>query len=669
MHLDNPIELNRMIKERDFKSILEVNEARNESLRFHYDPFNGKGSLIPRFKYEISPGHVVHLPEEMKTHEVLKDMLSCDGFMHFCEVAEIEYSEELNEGFVDFLMKVRLQYDFEFWCFTCVVIYDKISGGEIPFKLRLAQRILLNEMEDDRRAGNPIRIILLKARQWGGSTMIQMYMAWIQLFWKENWNLAVCADVEDQARNIRGMFSRMAKRHPEDAASLTLKPYERSPKVKIFVERGGLLAIGSAQKPDSLRSFDFKMIHLSEVGLWRTTDGRDPEDLAQSLRAGIPDIELTLVALESTAKGVGNFFHREWLAAKKGSGYRPVFIPWYVIEMYRRKVDDYKSLFLQMTDYHWSQFRQGATLEAIAWYINFQKRERYSDWRMMSEFPTTDVEAFQSTGRRAIPQHYVQYARSTCREPAYVGELIGRAVKGADALKDVRFHEDANGKLQIWKMPDKLRFIRNRYAIFVDIGGRTTKADYSVIKVFDRYWMMEGGKVEVAAVWRGHLDQDLVAWIAAQIGTFYSNALLAVETNSLRKESQTEGQHFLTVLDEIADYYPNLFTRENPDKVMDEVPVLYGFHTNTQTRTMIINRMLAALRDAEYTERHEVTCDEMDTFEIKKSGKYEAVDGCKDDCVITTAGGLWLCLSYMEPCSYIIFNTEKKEKTISEATW
>jgi len=63
-----------------------------------------------------------------------------------------------------------------------------------------------------RTAGKPIRLILLKARQWGGSTLVQIYMAWIQLVHCRNWNSVICAHLKESAANIKGMYS---KKHPK----------------------------------------------------------------------------------------------------------------------------------------------------------------------------------------------------------------------------------------------------------------------------------------------------------------------------------------------------------------------------------------------------------------------------------------------------------------------
>ncbi|MEX2436949.1 MAG: hypothetical protein WD509_00005, partial [Candidatus Paceibacterota bacterium] len=74
---------------------------------------------------------------------------------------------------------------------------------------------------------------------------------------------------------------------------------------------------------------------------------------------------------------------------------------------------------------------------------------------------------------------------------------------------------------------------------------------------------------------------------------------------------------------------------------------LLGFHTGKGSKEMIINRLNAAARDTEYIERSARTCDEMDTYEIKPDGRMGAVEGAKDDLVISTAGGVWLATSYM----------------------
>lgn len=202
----------------------------------------------------------------------------------------------------------------------------------------------------------------------------------------------------------------------------------------------------------------------------------------------------------------------------------------------------------------------------------------------------------------------------------------------------------------------------------MDIGGRTVGADWSVIKVFDRYYQMDGGKPEVVACWTGHLDQDLVSWKSAQIASFYNDALLIVESNSLDTEG-SEGSHFLTVLDEIVKYYHNIYTRTTPDKIRQGLPAKYGFHTDRATKPMVIDELNGALREEAYIERDLRACDQMDTYEVKPNGTYGGIEGCNDDHVIVTAIGTWACFKYMQlPRMITKQRTSYSKKIISAAT-
>ena len=118
--------------------------------------------------------------------------------------------------------------------------------------MRGAQRILLFELEEMRLAGVPIRIVLLKARQWGGSTLVQIYMMWIQQI-QTNWHLAVCAQGDDAAKNISGMYTNAANKYPKEIGTITLAPYERSSKNRICKETGGIIGVGSINNPDQFK--------------------------------------------------------------------------------------------------------------------------------------------------------------------------------------------------------------------------------------------------------------------------------------------------------------------------------------------------------------------------------------------------------------------------------
>ena len=125
----------------------------------------------------------MYLPVELIKENLFIRRLAKYGFKGYIIrfIKEVEYSEEaLNQLWIEFI-KYRIIYDFEYWAYSFIFIKDKVSPKDIPFKLNRAQRRVLNKLEKLRKAGKPIKFILLKARQWGGSTLVQIYMLWIML--------------------------------------------------------------------------------------------------------------------------------------------------------------------------------------------------------------------------------------------------------------------------------------------------------------------------------------------------------------------------------------------------------------------------------------------------------------------------------------------------------
>ncbi len=655
--------------------IIALNKERLNKINAPYSPLVGTGSLIERFPFHLDRNTELWLPAPMKKHPIVAASLEYETLTDFLNESykhtlPSERPAGIRENIIAFHQE-RLRYDFEFWSASCAKIQND-QGQHVDFLLNPPQRTLLIELERMRVAGVPIRIILLKARQWGGSTLLRLYMTWIQLFVKTGWGAAIVASVESQAMHIRGMINVIAMHHPQEIFTIKLKPYRGSQKNREIEGRNCVVGVGSYEEPDNLRSFTFQMVHISECAFWQKTQNKTPEDIIQALRSTVPRCADSLIALESTAKGVGNFFHREWQKAQGGtSGYTPIFIPWFDIPKYSIRIEErnYGQFVESMTPDDWEKWELGATLEGIHWYRTFMMEENYSQEAMSSEYPTTCIEAFVTTGQRIFPHKYVQRLRKSCRPPEFKGEMHGAEVTGPEALEKLEFHDNPKGNLWIWSKPDYSEpRVKARYVVFVDIGGRTVKADKSVIRVIDRYWMVDGGKPEFVATWRGNIDHDILAWKAAQVAKWYLNALLIVEDNSLDKEDDGSG-NFFTILDEISDYYDNLFSRTDPDKIREGMPIKYGFFTDRKSKPMIINALLAAARDDTYIEVDERACDEMDTFEQKANRSLGAVDGGYDDMVMTSAGCVWAAFKHLEPPIFITPQHKLKRKTIlGEAT-
>lgn len=621
-------------------SIITRNREHNRILFSEYDPTKGIGSPIAREKLYITDKSYILIPYYLARTEQMRDIMACGSVEKYAESKGIDKSV-----FRQVIARLRIKYDFEFWAATCATILDKESGQEIKFKLRRAQRKLLKVLVEQLFDNKPVRVILLKARQWGGSTLVQLFMSWIQLFHRKNWNSVIAAHLNDAARNIRSMYTLMADRHPKDILSVKFRSFEGSTNNRQVVGRGNVIYIGSMEAPNSLHSGNYKLVHCSEVGLWKETLNRKPSDFVNAFAGSVPSIPFTMVVLESTAKGEGNFFHQTWKGAVAGeNAYTPIFVAWWEIDMYRsefKSEQEMREFAASLTEDEMYRFNLGATLEGLKWY-RAKRGEYQNDWDMKEGFPSTPEEAFTTSGHKAHHPLYIKQMEGFAKQPKWIGELFADSTSGAGALNEsLVFGEQSNGQFYIWKKPDATNKYLHRYVVSLDIGGRHSGADWSIIRVIDRLKILDGGVPEVIATYRFHLDQDLTAWRAAQVAKWYDNALLVVERNSLR-EMKTEGNHVMTILDTIKDFYPNIYFRDDPDKIKEGMPVRYGFFTGKGSKELIVDTINRGLREMGFIDYDARFYDECSTYELKPNGSYGAVDGYHDDIYMSTGIGLYV---------------------------
>lgn len=674
----------------NYELILQEDDRRLAAIAAPFDPVTGEGSIGERVRVAIKdmPGTpVMWLPVEMMDNALVRQLLAAKTIKNYIRRKRWEYTDENIDLVVEAFIRVRITFDFPFWAALYAIIQDKVTGRLVKFRLNRPQRQLVSMFEDMRKAGMPIRLVLLKARQWGGSTATQIYMAWLQLVLTYGHNSAIVAHQKKASYGVRNMLKRLIEHYPVRLVHEmgdAYKPGEPiitgtpSPNVISIKARECEVEVGSAENPDSERSANTYLVHLTEVAFWKSTENKEPGDIVRSVCSGVLLQPLTLIVYESTANGTGNFFQEEYDAAKNGeSNFRALFIAWWQIEMYSLpfKDEDERADFAiwlyknrnnanvpdnrhEPGKYLWRLWQLGATLEAIHWYV-VKRSEYHSHAGMAAEFPSDDIEAFVNSGKRIFDIYLVDKFKEACRPPLAVGDVAGRGLKGADALLDLKFSEDNQGLLWVWQYPETYpdERVMYRYLVTVDIGGRSDDADWSVISVIDRYDMMEGGLPSVVAQWYGHIDHDRLAWKAAQIAAWYDDALLVIESNTLEtkdKNRYVDGDQSSFILNELKEVYPNLYARRSTgtDSVAEGAEVKYGFHTNVKTKGDIISLLIEVIRDHLYIERDKRCLDEYLTYE-EHDGSFDAIEGKHDDLLMTRAIGLWVCYKEM-PRPYFV---------------
>ena len=566
---------------------------------------------------------------------------------------------------------IRRKHDFEFWCATVGTIKDK-EGRTIPFILNRPQRLLVARMEAQRMRGEPVRELVLKHRQWGCTTVSYSYVAWHQMelyTGRDAWFVGLD---KTGAEDVRSRYDMIRQ-----STGFTMKNYDRSGNTKLIEERDALVSVGTVNEPNAPSGRPAQFVHLFEVGKWPSNPRVSAEKVAQNMGAMLVDKPGTVAIMESSAQAsVGTYFKTICDEAMLGgSAYDFLFVSWVDDPQYAMPLKESVKKFVAS----WADSRpglqycrqlwdQGATLEQINWYINQSRKPEYIDlWRLKEEFPSTAREAFQGGGKRVFPDPYVMNARRSCKEPMARGTLTAKARTGREALMDIRLESDPGGPLRVWRKPDDnyggllSARVRNRFVIAADIGpGQWEGADYNCAVVIDRAPLLFGGMPEIAAEWHGHLDKDRFAWECARLGTWYQDARLAIEVNSLLEDNQTRYDPSLTVLDEIIPYYRNLYVREVYDNVEQKMTQKVGFHMNAQTKDDVISHLKRYLREAYeatqgaetnegYIERCKEACAELDIYMIHDDGSMGSTSRSqrsdtkkKDDRVVARAIAVWL---------------------------
>ena len=202
-----------------WQELVKENSRRNREIFEDYNPVTGKGCPGERVLVKIPDFPVKRqwMPRRVaEQNRELKKILKCGSIEKYIkEEIGWEYTEEHVQDVIYMICCIRAEEDPASAFITFYKIQDKMSGQMRPFALNYPQRLVLKELEDMRQKRLPIRLIILKARQWGGSTLSEAYENWMQDFrHPHGWNIVILAHVQSATKRIKAMFTKMLANQP-----------------------------------------------------------------------------------------------------------------------------------------------------------------------------------------------------------------------------------------------------------------------------------------------------------------------------------------------------------------------------------------------------------------------------------------------------------------------
>lgn len=536
------------------------------------------------------------------------------------------------------------------------------DGRLVNFEPNAEQMFIINLVTALRSLDLPVRIIILKPRQIGISTAVQALGYHAAMFWPYRHTKVVAHDLD----STEHLFSMSKLFHSRSYPKFRPRTDATNRKELLFSPPiMGRLSLATAGRDSIGHGETIQFGHLSEVSRWP-----NPGEVVTGIFQAVPRGKGSVVIMESTANGLGNYFQQQYEQHKNQKeqllkdlwsadgpaemakaiknfphtlGYIPVFFPWHKFPEYEATLTGIEEKYLSesLTPAEQKLMGQGLKLghvkfrrEKMAEFAASDEAIRPED-KFAEQYPMTDDEAFITSGIAVFDPLRLRAMKES--PVLFRGELTEAEKFDYQECRDAhtrrgRFkpplQEDRHGRLVVWEFPGK----NDQYAVAADPAGSRPENDFSVITVFNKRTYRQ------AAQWRGYIDADILGRFAVQLAGWYNEAVCAIEANNM-------GISSVVAMRETLYHRPYIRGSQNYRTVQDAPTHEWGWLTTSQTKPMIVAGTGRLIREGGCHFNSRVLVREALAFQ-KEGNKYSAPEGGHDDCVLAAAICLQIIAEY-----------------------
>jgi hypothetical protein len=470
-----------------------------------------------------------------------------------------------------------------------------------------AQRRMAVEIERQYNEGRPVRVITLKARQLGISTLSEACLFW-WAFLHPGTNGLVLAHENKSSAELFEMTKLFWETFPYKEW-FELK-YQTKQMLHWLEPLRSRLQVATAKNILGGRGFTIHALHASEVAFWP-----DPETLWTGLYQTVPHSHGTIAIIESTANGRGNFFYDMWQRSEEGEvDFKPLFFPWYEHPAYRTHTT--LTIKSELSPEERELLRLGASMENVAWRRWAIANKVPSELDFMQEYPSTAEEAFLTSGQPLFSHIHLR----KCFKPLPTAAR-GRLFDDPRSSSGVSFASDPEGCLTIFLAPNR-RASSDTYFAAVD-PTETIDGDAACIQVINRVTN------EQVAVWHGHQNPRFIADDLMRIGRFYGECMVSSEIDG-------GGQ---VVIDRLVQHYPNIWRHKRADSEPGRPGRVFGWATTWGRKRWAIGLLQSMVLDGSLILHDRITYNQMLNF-VNDDGYWgdrSRKQGRGDDAVMSLA--------------------------------
>lgn len=543
-------------------------------------------------------------------------------------MSQYQNQKQHNEKIYNDLMEDPSLMDDKRWRMANLYWIITKNGTKELFRMNAAQRHFFeNYLNPTDPAKRYHRHIILKARQLGFTTFIDIYILDEILFRTNREGIVIAHKVQDATEIFDRKIDFALRNMSEKVKEAYFKTNRNSAKkIQVTIDYGpDAGSMSSIAVTSSGRSGTFFYVHISEFAKLCVSYPKVAFEVETGTFPAVPfDGE---IFIESTAEGMaGRFyemFHENWATRhlitpmKSRVMFLPHFYNWQYDEMEMSKITETIPVSeMELCEIDWTEYQRDHSLtdlEITYYYMKWLqmggKNSPDAINKLHQEFPTTPEEAFLATGQAyfSMPRVFDQLAKATAGRK---GELF------KDEKGNVEFREFSGGNVELFEMPVK----GEEYIVGGDTSEGLAHGDAQVGYVISKRTEQK------VAVYRSQVPPDEYATDMYNLGKFYNWALLGIEANK-------DGLWVNDTLDKMG--YINLYYRKAFDDITKTITKFFGWKTTSANRNFMLVALKAAFTRLEGWPA--IILQEMITFLRNAKGKGEALDGKHDDVVMAAS--------------------------------
>ena len=525
------------------------------------------------------------------------------------------------------------------WARFCVLIENK-QKEMVPFDPNVYQKRMSTAYETCQELGIPSRILCLKPRQGGSSTMATMIVT--HHCRKYHARSVVMADDFGNSQNLYRMITRHC-----DTDSFPWGSKTATARGEVHFSNGSFIEQDTAQNPKAGISATRQVVHLSECAKYPEDGVRDAfitiSNMLASLNKQGPN---SLAIAETTASGASGWFYEQWqkgvwldefLQGKTGNGWIKVFAAWHEFEDHVIPVSDGQAADIMATldEREKRGIRlYGWTPEQLAWRRFTLHTECGGDQTQFDQhYPEDPESCFAASGRPRFDMEGMMNLQAIAKShmrPSY-GALT---FNGGTTTWTPRAENEAS--ILMFEEPRD----GCRYLIAVDCatGASYTRGadpDRHAVRAWRAGYRDENDRIfppRVACTIRQpcRIDIDVLAEIIERMCLHYGKCLIVPERNM-----------GIALIEALRSKNLPIYQEEKVDMITSKTSHLLGWETNKESKRRCIERLAALIRDSTQ-ESPKVLLDEdalseCRTFVVDSKGNCAAQSGKHDDQVMCCA--------------------------------